>query len=125
MTTIYAGTSAQEIDQLASLTVDELKRAADDFSEAEIARARQQMKAGLLMGLESASSRAERLARMLGIWGRVPPIEETIDLIDGVTRDRVRDFAGCMAGEGRMAMALYGPVQAAPSLEGLSRRLAA
>ncbi|MEL7344586.1 MAG: pitrilysin family protein [Pseudomonadota bacterium] len=124
MTTIYAGTSAEEIDQLASLTIDELKRAADDFSEAEIARARAQMKAGLLMGLESASSRAERLARMLAIWGRIPPIEETIDLIDGVTRDRVRDFAGEMT-QGGVAMALYGPVKTAPSLEGLSQRLVA
>ena len=125
MTTIYAGTSGEEVEQLATLTIDELKRSADDFSEAEIARARAQMKAGLLMGLESASSRAERLARMLAIWGRVPPIEETIGLIDAVTRDRVRDFAGAMAEGGRLAMALYGPVEAAPPLEGLSRRLAA
>ena len=124
MTTIYAGTSAEEIDLLAGLTIDELKRASEDFSEAEIARARQQMKAGLLMGLESASSRAERLARMLAIWGRVPPIEETIDLIDAVTRDRVRDFAGAMT-EGGLAMALYGPVTSAPTLEGLSKRLVA
>ena len=42
------------------------------MTEAEVARARAQMKAGLLMGLESPSNRAERLARMLSIWGRVP-----------------------------------------------------
>jgi predicted Zn-dependent peptidase len=40
-----------------------LNRAAEDMSEAEVARARAQMKAGLLMGLESPSSRAVRLAR--------------------------------------------------------------
>ena len=44
-----------------SLTVDEMKRAADDMTEVEIDRARAQMKAGLLMGLESPSNRAERL----------------------------------------------------------------
>ncbi|MDZ4096253.1 MAG: pitrilysin family protein, partial [Paracoccaceae bacterium] len=56
--TVYAGTSAEEIGGLVGLTIDELKRAGDDMSEAEVARARAQLKAGLLMGLESPSSRA-------------------------------------------------------------------
>ena len=51
------------------------------------------MKAGLLMGLESPSTRAERLARMLQIWGRVPTLEETVEKIDAVTPADVRDFA--------------------------------
>ncbi len=55
------------------------------MSEAEVARARAQMKAGLLMGLESPSSRAERLARLMAIWGRVPTLDEVIGKIDAVT----------------------------------------
>ena len=78
-TTIYAGTSAEQIPDLANLTVNELKRATLDLSEAEVTRARSQMKAGLLMGLESPSSRAERLARMIQIWGKVPSLDETIE----------------------------------------------
>ena len=38
--TIYAGTSAEEIGDLTQITMDELKRAADDMSDAEVARAR-------------------------------------------------------------------------------------
>ena len=125
MMTIYAGTSAEEIGDLCGLTVDELKRAADDMSEAEVARARAQMKAGLLMGLESPSARAERMARMLSIWGRVPGVEEAAEKIDAVTRDAVRGFAARMAGAGRSALALYGPVGAAPDLGSLRERLAA
>jgi predicted Zn-dependent peptidase len=34
--TVYAGTSADEIADLTRLTVDELKRAADDMTEAEV-----------------------------------------------------------------------------------------
>jgi predicted Zn-dependent peptidase len=79
LTTIYAGTSAEDIEELAHVTVDELKRAADDMTEAEVARARAQMKAGMVMGLESPSNRAERLARMLSIWGRVPTLDEAIE----------------------------------------------
>ncbi len=125
LTTIYAGTSDEEIGALAELTIDELKRAADDMSPAEVARARAQMKAGLLMGLESPSSRAERLARLLAIWDRVPPLEETVALIDAVTTGDVRDLAKSMVENGDAAMALYGPVSKAPTLADLTDRLAA
>ncbi|EKE44411.1 peptidase, M16 family [Oceaniovalibus guishaninsula JLT2003] len=123
--TIYAGTSAEQIGELAHLTVDELRRAADEMSDAEIARARAQMKAGLLMGLESPSSRAERLARLLSIWNRVPGLDETVARIEAVNGGDVRDYAARMAASGRAALALYGPVADAPRLEGLTARLAA
>ena len=125
LTTIYAGTSAEQIAELANLTMDEMKRAADDMSEAEVARARAQMKAGMVMGLESPSNRAERLARMLSIWGRVPTLDEAIEKIDAVNVRDVRDFAAKMAGQAGKAMALYGPAEAAPTLADLQARLAA
>ena len=125
LTTIYAGTSAEQIAELANLTMDEMKRAADDMSEAEVARARAQMKAGMVMGLESPSNRAERLARMLSIWGRVPTLDEAIERIDAVNVRDVRDFAAKMAGQAGKAMALYGPAEAAPTLADLQARLAA
>lgn len=125
MMTIYAGTSAGQIAELAELTVDEMRRAADDISEAEVTRARTQMKAGLLMGLESPSNRAERLARMLQIWGRVPDISEATTKIDAVTRDKVRAHAGQLVDNAKMALALYGPVSQAPTLDALRQRLQA
>lgn len=124
MTTIYAGTSAGQVEELANVTMDELRRAASDMTEAELARARAQMKAGMLMGLESPSNRAERLARMVSIWGRVPSLDETVEKIDAVSVEMVRDFAGSMARSG-MALAVYGPGQALPPLEALRERLAA
>ena len=125
MLTIYSGTSAAELPDLAHLTIDEMKRAADDMTPAEVARARTQMKAGLLMGMESPSNRAERLARLLSIWDRVPPLEETVDRIDAVTTGDVREFAGRVLGEAPAALALYGPVEGAPTLQQLQERRAA
>ncbi len=124
MMTIYAGTSPEQITDLATVTMDEIARAARDMDHAEIARARAQMKAGLLMGLESPSARAERLSRLMAIWGRVPDIDETIARIDAVTLDDVRGF-GARMGQGGLAMALYGPVDHAPDLDALRGRLAA
>lgn len=125
LTTIYAGTSAAQIEELALVTIDEMKRAATDMTASEVARARAQMKAGLLMGLESPSNRAERLARLLSIWNRIPRIDETIERIDAVTTGDVKDFAGQMVGQAGTAMALYGPAEAAPTLDALKARLAA
>ena len=125
MMTVYAGTSSEQLGELATLTVDEMKRAADDMSAEEVARARAQMKAGMLMGLESPSNRAERLARMVAIWGQVPTIEDTIERIDAVTTGDVRAFGGRILGNAGSAMALYGPVENAPALEELKARLVA
>ena len=120
--TVYAGTSADEISDLMMLTMDEMKRAAEDMSEAEVARARAQMKAGMLMGLESASSRAERVARMLAIYGRVLDVDEVVAKIDAVTTADVRRFAGQVT-EAGSALALYGPAGDAPDLETIRARL--
>ena len=122
MMTIYAGTSGDQMADLAHITIDEMKRAADDLSVAELDRARAQMKAGLLMGLESPSNRAERLARMIQIWGRVPELQEVVDRIDAVTLQDLRELAGTIILKAPAAMALYGPVETAPSLEALQDR---
>ncbi|MBT8153099.1 insulinase family protein [Epibacterium ulvae] len=123
--TIYAGTSGDQVGELAQVTIDELKRATHDLSDQEIARARAQMKAGMLMGLESPSNRAERLARLVQIWGRVPSLEQTIAKIDAVTTADVRKLAETYAVQAPAALALYGPVETAPTLEALQERRAA
>ncbi|SMG06136.1 M16 family metallopeptidase [Paracoccus sp. J56] len=125
MVTIYAGTSGEQIADLAELTVDELKRSAEDMTAAEVARARAQLKAGLLMGLESPTGQAERMARSLAIWGRVPDPAEVAERIDAVTVGDIRAHAERLITHARPALALYGPVSAAPSREVLAERLAA
>ena len=120
--TIYSGTGGSEVAGLADLTMDELKRAADDMSDVEVTRARTQMKAGMLMGLESPSSRAERLARMMAIWNRIPALEETVALIDAVDSTAVRDFAAELCASSSFGLALLGPVADAPSVEKMVAR---
>lgn len=125
MTMIYAGTSAEQLPDLMKLTFGELKRAADDISTNELERSRAQMKAGMLMGLESASNRAERLARLVQIWGYVPELEETVMKIESVTLERLRVFAEKIASKAPLSLALYGPVDHAPKLEDVKQSCAA
>ena len=125
MMTIYAGTSEAQVPDLMALTFDELRRAAEDMSSNELERARAQMKAGMLMGLESASNRAERLARQVQVWGYVPELEETVAKIENVTLDRLRSFSEHIAGKAPAALALYGPIQNAPTLNEIQQNPAA
>ena len=60
------------------------------MTEAEVARAKAQMKAGLLMALESSSARAEQLARQMFAWGRPMPLAEIVAKIEAVTVESVR-----------------------------------
>lgn len=123
--TIYAGTSAEQINELAGVVTSEIRNVADSLRVEEVNRARAQMKAGLLMGLESPSSRCERLARMISIWDRVPGLDETIARIDDVTLPKVRDFASNLCATADPAIALYGPVSDAPSAAWIKDQLAA
>lgn len=122
VTTVYAGTSGEQLTELAQITMDEMCRAANDMSDAEVERARVQMKAGMLMGLESPSNRAERLARLVQIWDDVPSLEATVAKIDAVTTADVRAMAAQIAGHAPMALALYGPMKTAPQLVDLQGR---
>ena len=107
--TIYSGTSSENLKNLSDITISEMKRAAIDFEQAELDRARVQMKAGMLMGLESASSRAERLARMLIIWNRIPSLDEVVQKIDAVSLEDVRAFASNILLDQKPSLATYGP----------------
>ena len=123
--TIYAGTGAAEIAGLTDLIVAELRACAEGLSAEEVARARAQLKAGLVMGLESPSNRAERLARSLAVWGRVETLEEMVARIEAVDVAAVRAEAGRLCASSRPALALYGPVRRAPGAAAIAERLAA
>ena len=122
MMTIYSGTSSNDISGLANITIDEIKRSASDMTDEEVARSRSQMKAGMLMGLEGASARCERLARTILIFNRVPDLDEIVSKIDAVNAEHVKEFAENLCNSS-VAYALYGPVKNAPDVSELEKRL--
>ena len=122
--TVYAGTGAEEIAGLVDLTADELARAARDLGEDEIARARAQTKAGMVMGLESPAARAERMAGQVSIWGKVIPLSETIAKVDAVKAAQAKAVLARVVGSAP-TLALYGPVAAAGDALHVADKLAA
>lgn len=90
---IYAGTGEDEVAELIPVLCDEILKSLDGITEAEVARARAQLKASLLMGLESTSARSEHNANYLSIFGRPFETAEIVAQIDAVTRDAVTAMA--------------------------------
>lgn len=91
---VHAATGENQMTTLTDVVAAELKRAATELpGAAEVQRAKAQMKAGLLMSLESTGARAEQMARHLLMAGRLLPSEELIGRVDDVTAETVRAVA--------------------------------
>jgi len=105
---LYAGTDAADTSQLMRLVVDEIANAAETVSEAEIARAKAQMKAGLLMALESSGERIGQLARQMMVWGRPIPLDELVEKVEAVTVESARSAGRALIARGKPAIAVIG-----------------
>ena len=90
---VYAATSPEHAPELLGLTSDIMLSVARDVTEAEIARAKSQLKASLVMNLESASARCDQIARQFLAFGMVPSIATLVAKIEAVTAGEVRDLA--------------------------------
>jgi predicted Zn-dependent peptidase len=106
---LYAGTDAIDAPELMRVVVDQITAAADSITDIEIARAKAQMKAGLLMALESSSARAEQLARQMIVHGRPVPIDEIVGKVDAVTVESTRAAGRALIARSRPAVAALGP----------------
>ena len=125
---LYAGTDAADTAELMRVIVGEIAGTADSISEPEIARSKAQMKAGLLMALESSGARIEQLARQMITRGRPIPVDELVEKVDAVTVDSARTAGRALIARGKMATAVLGLgsglESAATIAETLTRRAA-
>ena len=125
---LYAGTDAADVPDLMQVVVEQIVATAETLSEAEVARAKAQMKTGLLMALESSGARIEQLARQMLAYGRPIPLAEIVGKIDAVTVESARAAGRDLMRRGRPALAALGPgnglESAATIAESLARQAA-
>ena len=120
---VYAGTGASELATVVPVIADELtKLAAAPVEEAELLRARAQLKAGLMMSLESSMARCEQLGRQMLIFGRPIPPAELLAKIDAVDAAVLQDFAGAMLDAGPPVLSAIGPLALLESYETIASR---
>ena len=82
--------------------------ARDGLRPAELARAKNQLKGNLLLGLETSDSRMSRMAKNEIYFGRDFSLEEVAARIDATTNDDIVALAQRLVRPDGMAMALLG-----------------
>ncbi|SFK38606.1 M16 family metallopeptidase [Methylorubrum salsuginis] len=112
---IGAGTSGADLPELLDVTLATTREAAEQLDEAELARAKAQLKVSLLSALETPGGRIERNARQLLAWGRVIPPQELIAKVDAVTVEDTRAAARTLLA-GAPTLAAIGPLKGLPPL---------
>ncbi|HUS96160.1 MAG TPA: insulinase family protein, partial [Hyphomicrobiaceae bacterium] len=109
MFVIHAATGHKLVAELARVVTGEIENcAAGGVTEPEVRRAKAQIRAGLLMALESSSSRAEQMARQLLCHDRVIDTEELIARVDATTVESMTKFANKLLSSVRPAVAVVG-----------------
>jgi predicted Zn-dependent peptidase len=107
---IHAGTGPDQVKELIPVVAEEMHKIAHHVSEQEVSRAKAQLKAGLLMSLESTTSRMEQLGRQQMIFNRHIPSEETLQKIEEVDARAITKCAQRIIKNSTLSLGAIGPL---------------
>jgi predicted Zn-dependent peptidase len=106
---VYAGCAPGKVDEVLSITRDELARvAAEGVSDDEVARGKGMLKGGLVLGLEDTGSRMSRLGKGELLYDEMLTVDDLLDRVESVTAEQVRDIAADLLTR-PMSLAVIGP----------------
>lgn len=117
---IHAGTGPDQVAELIPVVAGEIHKLTSELSELEINRAKAQIKAGIMMSLESTTSRMEQLGRQQMIFGRHIAREETLEKIDQVDTKAVMRCAARILKAGNLSLGAIGPLGTLQSYDKIS-----
>lgn len=117
---VHAATGSDQMQELVQVILRELEKLADDLvGEAELARAKAQLKSGLLMSLENSGSRVEQLARQMLVFGKPLAVNDLVEKVEAVDKEAVRALAGKIIIGGKPSASAVGPLKDQNALERL------
>ena len=119
---VYAGTGEDEVAELIPVMCDEIVKVCGGVNEPEVLRARAQLKASILMSLESTTSRCEQLARQVVVYGRPVPVAEVVEKVEAITAEDCARVARRLFA-GQPTFAAIGPLAKLESYERVAERL--
>ena len=121
---IYAGAGERHVRELVPVICGEIVKIADRVGDDELDRARAQLKASVLMSLESPSAQCERLGRQMLVFGRPIPTREVIQRIDAVDGALVTRTSRRLIDGQRPTVTALGPAASVESYEKIAARFA-
>ena len=119
---IYAGTGENEAAEISAVIAGEMAAIAGNLTDAEVARARAQLKVSLLMGMERPGTRSEQIAGQLFALGRVQSAAEIVAQLDAIDAAAVKRYAARVMEAGQPSIAAIGPVGKLESHAAFARR---
>jgi processing peptidase subunit beta len=122
---VYAGTSAAQVDEMLGVVCAEINAVAAHVSAEEVARAKAQLRASLLMARESVASCTDALARQITLFGQPSDDAEFLAAIDDIDVSKVINVAQRLIAGGAPALAAVGPSTDIMRNEALAAALAA
>jgi predicted Zn-dependent peptidase len=120
---IYAGCAAGDAVETAKVCAGELLKLAEQIQEAELARAKAQLKAHMFMAREQPLSRAEQGAGQVLLFDRLYPPAELAREVEAVTAADVARLGRRLLSTGRAATAVLGATSALKAGEAFDKAL--
>ena len=106
---VYAATSPDQVTDVIRLSVEEFNKfKSEPVSEAELQRAKDQLKVSIMLSLESTSARMSNLARQEIFFGRQFTLDEILERINQVTTSDVQRVAGGIFSGNELAITAVG-----------------
>ena len=106
---IYAGTSLESTRQVVDSVLAEFRELkSEPLSAEELRRAKDQLKGGLMLSLESSTARMSNLARQEMYFDRFFSLDETIAQIEIVTAEEIREMANELFEADKLAITVLG-----------------
>jgi len=107
--TIYAGLNPSQILNVAELIVEDINIIKEQYlTNQEIAKSKEQLKGGYILGLESTSSRMTANGKSELLLGKIYSPEEIINKIDNVTYQEVKDITDKVFDKSKFNIAFVG-----------------
>lgn len=108
---VYAGVSRKKVREVAGLIITEMMKLRDTLNEAELDRAKKQLKGNLILGLESTSNRMNNIARQEIYFGKYISPKEIMKSIDMVNLKQMKDLAEELIVKELFSITAYGDVR--------------
>jgi predicted Zn-dependent peptidase len=108
---VYAATSPDQINDVIRLSVEQFGKFKNEaVSDAELQRAKDQLKVSIMLSLESTSARMSNLARQEIFFGRQFTLDEILERIDRVKTEDIQRIANDIFQSSNLALTAIGQI---------------
>ncbi len=111
---IYAGTGKKNFEEVVSLVLKDLSGLPESLEQAELDRAKEQLKGNLILGLESTNSRMQNIAKQEIYFQKHFTPQEIIRDIDAVSLSGLKEAAEKLFTGRSPVLTVLGPVEDKP-----------